>query len=60
MLDLLFIKYLCESNVINIVIVALLLHMVTLLTYRINTYPYLVIIYRCIFLLNIKDMGVTL
>ena len=57
MLDHLLIKYLCESNVINICNSDIITGIWSYYSHRINTYPYLVTIYRDIFLLNIKDMS---
>ena len=60
MLDHLFIKYLCEQNVVNIcysdIVTGLWLHF----SHRIDIYPYLMTIYHDIFLLNIKVMCIML
>ena len=59
MLDQLFIKYLYEKNVINICNSDIITGIWSHYSHRINTYSYLVTIYRDIFFLNIKDMSVT-
>ena len=60
MLEHLFIKYLYEQNVINICNSDIITGIRSHYSHGIDTYPFLVTIYREIFLLNIKDTSVTL
>ena len=57
MLDNIFIKYLYEQNVINICNSDIITGIWSHYSHMIATNPYLVTIYRDIFLINIKDMS---